>query len=142
MRILIGSAILCLLSGKTGRALGLVLMKRERVGPYLGAIGVEDERRVLRRSDPGSARNLVVELRRRPAGIAERDQALLRSLSAADIAQHLAGIAQRHAAVDLGGVRSAVVGAVQREGGIRADRTAKKNKHAVGHACGVGAEGG
>src|SRR5215469_14111662 len=71
MRILIGFAILCFLSGKTGRALVLVLMKRERVGPYLGAIGVEDERRILRRRDPGPARNLVVELRRRPAGIAE-----------------------------------------------------------------------
>src|SRR5262249_56430071 len=121
MRILIDLAILCFLSGKTGRALVLVLMKRERVGPYLGAIGVEDERRILRRRDPGPARNLVVELRRRPAGIAERDQALpLRGRYRAAPRRHRStprGRRSRWCAV------GAVVAAVQRDSAIRASRT-------------------
>jgi hypothetical protein len=54
----------------------LVLIKRQRIGPHLGAIGVEYQRRIFRRDDPGAAGELVVKLLRRPAGIAERDQAL------------------------------------------------------------------
>ena len=124
----------------------LALMERERVGPHPGAIGVEHQRRIFRRRDPRSARDLVVELVRRPAGIAERDQALLRTLAASDIAQHLGGIGQRHAAIDIDCVRPAIIGAMQRKGDTRAHRAAEENRHIVGDglgdACGIGAKAG
>src|SRR5580698_830706 len=78
-----------------GAALMLVLVERQRVGPHLAAILVEDQRWIFRRRHPRAARDLVIELRRRPAGIAECQKAVLRPVPKADVAQHLGGIAER-----------------------------------------------
>src|SRR6516164_1066176 len=120
----------------------LVLIKRQRVGPHLAAIGVEDQRRIFRRGDPCAAHNFVLKLARCPASIAKCNQALLRPMADADIVQNLGRIAQGDAAIDIESVRAVVLRTVQRKSDIRAHRPAQKNKHAVGHALGIGAERG
>jgi hypothetical protein len=111
------------------RPLMLVFIKCQRVGPHLGAIGVEHQRWIFRRRDPGPAGELIVKLLWRPAGIAERDQALFWPMPNPDIAQHLGGIAQGHVAIDVERVRPVILGAVKGKGDIRADRPAEKYQH-------------
>src|SRR5215813_5973982 len=118
------------------------LIKRQRVGPHLGAIGIEHQRRIFRRGDPSPAGELVVELLRPPAGIAECDQALLWPMAGADVAQYFGGIAQGHAAVDVTRVRPMILGAVQRKSDVRADWSAEKYQHAIAHARAISAERG
>src|ERR1700756_5650264 len=105
MRILIGSTMGCFrlcasyaaITGESqrgGRPLPCserrstpVLRQRHCLAPDFGALGVEDQCRLFRCGNPGAARDLVIELMRRPAGIAKSDQALLRSAAKTDIAQ-------------------------------------------------------
>ena len=82
----------------------LRLGARQRVGPDIGAVVVEDERRILRYRHPHIVRHLVLELRRRPAGIAEGEQALARPFADADVAQDVDRGGERDAAVDVEGV--------------------------------------
>ena len=62
------------------------LVPRQRVGPDFGPVVVEHQRRVLRHGHPHPMRQLVLELRRRPARIAESEQAFLRAFAETDVA--------------------------------------------------------
>src|SRR5262245_23495231 len=72
--------------------------------PDLVAVLVEHQLGVLRRREPEAMGELALELARRPAGVAECDQALARAAMVADVAQDLVARRHRDAAVDDGGV--------------------------------------
>ena len=62
--------------------------------PDLVAVVIEDEVCVLRRREPETMGELALELTRRPAGVAERDEALVGAALVADVAQDLAARGQ------------------------------------------------
>src|SRR5262249_17631118 len=86
-----------------------VFIERHRLAPDFGAVSIEDQPRIWRRDDPGAARDLIIELVWRPAGIAECDQASLRPMAMTEIVQHLRCLRQCHAAVDVHRIWQAVI---------------------------------
>src|SRR4029077_655791 len=97
--------------------------------PDLIAILVEDELGVLRRREPEAVGKLALELARRPAGIAECDEALARAAMVADVAQDLEARRPRDAAVDVDGVGAMVFGAVDHKADLGLHRTAGEDAH-------------
>ena len=73
-------------------------------------------------------RQLVLELRRRPASIAEGDQAFARALAEPDIAQNVRRDGERHAAVDVERVVEAIFGAVDDKAGGDVDRAPRNTR--------------
>src|SRR5579883_3210965 len=116
------------------RRLVLGIVPRHGVEPNLGAVIVEHQRRILRYGEPIAARNLIVELRGRPSGIAESDQALARSMAEADVAQHIGSRRQRDMAVDVNGIGAAVLGVVDDNFFFRDARATEKDPHRALHA--------
>src|SRR5262245_22335108 len=94
--------------------------------PDLVAVVVKDEASVLRRREPKPLGELALELARRPAGIAECDEALGRAALVADVAQDLAARGHGEAAVDVERVRATIVGAVHHKADIGLDGTASQ----------------
>src|SRR5215813_10359472 len=99
------------------------------VVPDLVAVLVEHQLGVLRRREPEPVGELALELARRPAGVAECDQALARAAMVADVAQDLAARRHRDAAVDVDGVGAMVFGAVDHKADIGLYRTAGEDAH-------------
>jgi len=62
---------------------------------------------------------LALELTRRPAGVAERDKALVGAALVADVAQDLAARCHGDVAVDVEGVGAMIVGAVEDKADVR-----------------------
>src|SRR3974390_2945138 len=98
-------------STSPGYALKSSRAPREREVPYLGAVLVEHELRVLGRREPDIARHLAVELAGAPARVAEGEQALLRSRLRGDVAQDLRAHGERHMPVDVERAGAAGLGA-------------------------------
>ena len=119
----------------------LILAARHGVRPHVRTIVVEHQRRVLRHIVPIATRNLVVELRRTPAGIAERHQDFARPLAVADVAQHIGRRGERDLAVDIDGVGEVIVGAVDDKADLGTDRPAEKDPHVVCYSGRIDAEG-
>src|SRR5262249_21396527 len=97
--------------------------------PDLVAILVEHQLGVLRRREPEPVGELALELARRPAGVAECDQALARTAMVADVAQDLVARRHRDAAVDVDGAGAMVFGAVDHKADIGLYRTAGEDAH-------------
>src|SRR5262249_52770406 len=80
--------------------------------PDLVPVLVEDELGVWWRREPEAVGKLALELARRPAGVAECDEAFARAAMVADVAQDLEARRHRDAAIDVDGVGAMVFGAV------------------------------
>src|SRR5215472_8545246 len=103
------------------------------VVPDLVAVFVEDELGVLRRREPEAVGKLALELARRPAGVAECDEALARAAMVADVAQDLEARRHRDAAVDVDGVGAMVFGTMDHEADLGLHWTAAEDAHLSRH---------
>src|SRR5215471_2851386 len=97
---------------------------REGTLPDLLPILVESERLVGGCGRPDTPFHLALELARRPARIAKRDQALLRPLVGSDVAEDFAARSHRHAPVDIERARATVIGRVDHKAQFPLDRAA------------------
>src|SRR5258707_12154106 len=93
------------------------------VVPDLVAVLVEDELGVMRRREPEAVRKLALELARRPAGVAECDEALAGAVMVADVAQDLEARRHRPAAVDVDGVGPMLLRPVDHKADLGLHRT-------------------
>src|SRR5262249_61712899 len=105
--------------------------------PDLVAVLVEHQLGVLRRREPEPVGEFALELPRRPAGVAECDQALVRAAMVADIAQDLAARRHRDAAVDVDGVGAMIFSAVNHKADLGLYRTAGDDAHLSRHPRGL-----
>src|SRR5215468_449490 len=110
-------------------ALEILAAQRIDDVPELFAVLVEDQLAVGRHRGPRSARDLAFELARRPARIAERDHALLRTLADADIAQDFAVHGHRHVTIDIKRLPRVIVRAVNDEAELGLHRAAGEQAH-------------
>src|SRR5262249_50000240 len=101
--------------------------------PDLVAVVVEDEASVRRRREPKPLRKLALELARRPAGIAEGDQAVAGPALVADVAKDLGAGGHGEAAVDVERVGTMIIGAVDHKADAGLDGAARENPHRSGN---------
>src|SRR5580704_4190330 len=92
--------------------------------PEFLAVVVEDELRLLGSGEPVVTCELALKLTGSPAGIAEREQALLGALMMADVEQDLTARRHRHAAVDIDGLGAPIFGAMDDKTEFRLHRAA------------------
>src|ERR1700751_4726710 len=92
--------------------------------PEFFAVVVEDELRLLGSGEPVVTCELAPKLTGPPAGIAEREEALLGALIMADVEQDLTARRHRHAAVDIDGLGAPIFDAVDDKTELRLHRAA------------------
>src|SRR5262245_17874108 len=97
--------------------------------PELVAVVSEDEVCVLRCGEPETMGELTLELTRRPAGVAEGDEALAGAALVAHVAQDLAARGHGDAAVDVDGVGAMIIGAMEDKADVRLHRAAGEEAH-------------
>src|SRR5207245_4502457 len=95
--------------------------------PDLLPVLVENQPQLRGSGHPGATPELTLELARRPARVAECNQALLRAVVVGDVPHDFAARGHRHAPVDSDGFRSMIVGAVNDEAYFGLDRTTGKD---------------
>ena len=86
---------------------------------------------ILRHREPAAECQFAFELARSPTGVAERDETLSGASMVTDVAQHLGIGCHRHAAIDIDGAGTMVVGTVHDEAGLRLHRPAGEQAHAA-----------
>src|SRR5262249_45749703 len=101
---------------------------RGGVLPDFVAIVIKHDALIGRRRVPDVAGKLAFELPRRPAGVAEGDEALCWPLVPCDVFQDFAAWRRREAGVDDARIRAAIIRAMNDETDFRLDRTAEEDR--------------
>jgi len=103
--------------------------------PDIVPVLVEDESRVGLSNRPGVLFDLMLELVRSPAGVAESHENFGGPFLGANVPQDLEARCHRQAIVDRDGLRATVIGAVHDEADFRLDRAAQEHAHLAGYVA-------
>src|SRR5260370_22363942 len=107
---------------------------RHCILPQVVAVVVEDELRLFGSGEPVVTRQLALELAGSPAGIAEREEALLGTLTMADVEEDLTARGHCHAAIDIDGLGAPIFGAVEDKAEFRLHWAAGEDAHDARYA--------